>query len=56
MNRTASPAVSVVVPLLHERGDVVENVKTWTDGQTLARDRYQLVVAADGAEDRKSVV
>ena len=41
--------MSVVVPLRHARGDVVENVRTWTDGQTLARDRYQLVVAADGA-------
>jgi hypothetical protein len=44
----ASPSVSVVVPLVHARGDVVENVKTWTEGQSYARDRYQLVIAADG--------
>jgi hypothetical protein len=49
VSRTASPTVSVVVPLVHARGDVVENVRTWTEGQTLARDRYQLVVAGDGA-------
>jgi hypothetical protein len=44
-----SPSLSVVIPLVHARGDVVENVRTWTEGQTLARDRYQLVVAGDGA-------
>jgi hypothetical protein len=49
MSRGASPSVSVVVPLVHARGDVVENVRTWTEGQTLARDRYQLVIAVDGA-------
>ena len=49
MTQRASPTVSVVVPLVHARGDIVENVRTWTGAQTLARDRYQLVVAADGA-------
>ncbi|MGZ4278776.1 MAG: hypothetical protein ACXVVU_19160 [Solirubrobacteraceae bacterium] len=49
MSTTVSPSLSVAVPLVHARGDVVENVRTWTEGQTLARDRYRLVVASDGA-------
>jgi hypothetical protein len=43
------PSLSLVVPLVHMRGDTVENLRAWTDQQTLARDRYQVVVAADGS-------
>ena len=44
-----SPSLSVVIPLVHARGDVVENVGTWTERQSLERERFQVVVAADGA-------
>ena len=39
----------MVIPLVHARGDVVENVRTWTEGQSLERERFQVVVATDGA-------
>lgn len=41
--------IAVVVPLEDPRGDVVEHLRSWTDRQTLARERYQLVAAADDA-------
>jgi hypothetical protein len=44
-----SPSLSVVIPLVHARGDVVENVRTWTERQSLERERFQVVVATDGA-------
>jgi glycosyl transferase family 2 len=44
-----SPSLSVVIPLVHARGDVVENVRTWTEHQSLERERFQVVVATDGA-------
>jgi Glycosyltransferase like family 2 len=40
--------VAVIVPLEDPRGDVVEHLRTWTHGQVLARERYQLVVGASG--------
>src|SRR5437588_11002804 len=48
MSSGAAPALSVVIPLAHARGDVVENVRTWTEGQGIARERCQLVIASDG--------
>jgi len=39
-----------VIPLTDARGDAVDHLRTWTHGQTLVRDRYQVVVASD-AED-----
>lgn len=49
MSTPVSPSLSVVIPLVHARGDVVENVRTWTEGQSLERERFQVVVATDGA-------
>jgi hypothetical protein len=40
--------LAVVFPLEDPRGDVVDHLRTWTDAQTLSRDRYQIVVAANG--------
>jgi hypothetical protein len=40
--------VAVIVPLEDPRGDVVEHLRSWTDHQTLERERYQLVAGADG--------
>jgi hypothetical protein len=42
--------VSVVIPLDDARGDAIEHLRTWTHGQTLDRDRYQLVLVSDGAD------
>ena len=38
----------MIVPLIDPRGDAVDHLRTWTHGQTLPRDRYQLVIVADG--------
>jgi hypothetical protein len=46
----AGPALSVLVPLPHARGDAVDHLRTWTHAQTLPRDRYQVVVASDGTD------
>ena len=43
------PEVAVVIPLDDPRGDVVEHLRTWTQGQTLARNRFQMMLSADGA-------
>ena len=40
--------VAVILPLEDPRGDIVEHIATWTRGQTLPRDRYQVVVSANG--------
>jgi hypothetical protein len=40
--------ISVVIPLTDARGDAIEHLRTWTHGQTLARDRFQMVVVSDG--------
>jgi hypothetical protein len=44
----SSLEIAVVVPLEDPRGDVVDHLRSWTDRQTLARDRYQLVAGTDG--------
>ena len=40
----------MVIPLTDARGDAIEHLRTWTHGQSLARERYQVVIASDGAE------
>jgi hypothetical protein len=40
--------IAVIYPMVDVRGRAVEHVRTWTHGQTLARDRYCVVVATDG--------
>jgi hypothetical protein len=42
--------LSVVIPLDDARGDAIEHLRTWTHGQTLERDRYQLVLVSDGED------
>jgi hypothetical protein len=42
--------VTVVYPLTVVRGRAADRVRTWTHGQTLARERYRVVVASDGAD------
>jgi hypothetical protein len=45
-----STDVSIVIPLTDARGDAVEHLNTWTQGQTHPRDRYQVVIASDGEQ------
>jgi len=40
--------IAVVIPLEDPRGDVVEHLRTWSRDQTLPRERFQLVLGADG--------
>jgi hypothetical protein len=42
------PELAVVVPLENPRGDIADHLRTWTHGQTLARERYQVIVGAGG--------
>ncbi|HEX3563172.1 MAG TPA: glycosyltransferase [Solirubrobacterales bacterium] len=43
-----TPELAVVVPLENPRGDVAHHLRTWTQDQTLARERYQVIVGASG--------
>jgi hypothetical protein len=47
--RSAEPLIAVLVPLEDTRGDVTDHLRTWTHGQTLPRDRFQVIVATAGA-------
>ena len=40
--------LTVLYPMFDLRGRAVDRVRTWTHAQTLARDRYRVVVASDG--------
>jgi len=41
---------SVLVPLEDTRGEVAEQLRTWTHGQRFPRERFQLVLASDGGD------
>jgi hypothetical protein len=47
-SEVATLEVSVVMPLEDPRGDIVEHLRTWTHGQRFPRERYQVVVGANG--------
>jgi len=54
--RPADPAVAVLFALFDPRGDPAAHLRTWTHGQTLPRERFQVVVASaaeDPATDRE---
>src|SRR5262245_4657710 len=42
--------LSVVLTLMDDRGHTTECLSSWTRGQTLARERYEVVVVASGRE------
>jgi predicted dehydrogenase len=44
------PEVSVILPMPDHRGYAERAVTSWTEGQTFARDRYEVIVASDGAD------
>ncbi|MBL8664544.1 MAG: glycosyltransferase [Candidatus Odyssella sp.] len=50
MSDAAAPALSVVVPTRDHRGHIVESLSSWTRGQTLARERYEVLVVDDGGD------
>ncbi len=46
--KTVPLELAVVIPLEDPRGDVVKHLRTWTRSQTLPRERFQVVLGADG--------
>lgn len=40
------PRITVIVPLIDTRGDAAEHIRSWTQDQSLSRERYQVIVAA----------
>jgi hypothetical protein len=47
MLEPADVRLTVLYPMFDLRGRAADRVRTWTRGQTLARDRYRVVVASD---------
>ena len=47
MPNDPDPLLTVVYPIIDVRGRADAPVRSWTDGQTLARDRYRVVAAFD---------
>ncbi len=47
----STPLITVLVPLIDARGDAAEHISSWTRGQSLARERYQVIVAAPPGEE-----
>ena len=45
-----SPEISVLLPMQEDRDHGVECVRMWVEGQTLARERYEIVIAAPGVD------
>src|SRR5436189_263303 len=48
----SQPTVSVVLTLLWPRGRAVESVMSWTMGQSLPRQRIELIVVENGSDPR----
>lgn len=53
---SAGPLLSVVVPMEDDRGELAENLSTWTRNQTLDRDRFQVVVVSPGDPEGEEIV
>jgi len=50
MPHQQEPQLTVIYPLIEVRGRAVDRVRTWTHDQTLARERYRIIIASDGAD------
>jgi predicted dehydrogenase len=50
--RSEEPEVSIILPLPDHRGYAERAVSSWTQAQSFDRDRYEVIVASDGAEER----
>lgn len=44
----SQPLVSVLIPMIDARGEAAEHLRSWTEGQSLPRERFQLVIATHG--------
>jgi len=53
---SAGPLISVVVPMEDDRGELAENLSTWTREQTLDRERFQVVVVSPGDREAEEIV
>ena len=45
-----APQLAVIIPLPDHRGPAWECMRSWTSGQTLSRENYEVIVVADGRE------
>jgi hypothetical protein len=50
MPKTHKAQITVVYPIFDLRGQAADRVRTWTHGQTLARDCYRMVVASGSTD------
>src|SRR6266545_1854685 len=50
MPKASDTQLAVVYPIVEVRGRAADRVRTWTQGQTLPRERYRVVVAFDGTD------
>ena len=50
MLKTPNAQITVVYPNFDPRGQAADRVRTWTHGQTLARERYRVVVASGSTD------
>lgn len=49
LNTAAAPVLSVVIPLFDWRDRPLDCIRSWTHNQSLARDRFEVLVVANGA-------
>ena len=47
MRRRPNPLLTVVYPAVDVRGPAVQRLRTWTQGQTLPREAYRVIVGCD---------
>ena len=47
MRRRPNPLLTVVYPAVDVRGPAVQRLRTWTQGQTLPREAYRVIVGWD---------
>jgi hypothetical protein len=53
MPKASDTQLAVVYPIVNVRGRAADRVRTWTQGQTLPRESYRVVVAFDGADPQQ---
>jgi hypothetical protein len=46
----SKPEITVIYPLIDVRGQASDRVRSWTQQQALARDRFRVIVVSDGKE------
>jgi hypothetical protein len=50
MPKASDTQLAVIYPIVEVRGRAADRVRTWTQGQTLPRESYRVVVAFDGTD------